>query len=379
MATEEELVDELGFPVSAAHQEEFLAQREKRLRADARQRERCTKFLRRATEVKNYRRKRTRKIKKVVRLGVPPDLRTDMWMFMSGADEVQRECDFSFEELVQHAMQICDPIDIESIDKDINRTYPEVHTFPVQGLRRVLLALVASTTLEYCQGMNYLAGILLLVTQNEEKAFWLLYTLLIDIIPSTVYHLSMRGLKAEFSIIHSLLASKRKRICRYLEEMGLEESMYCTQWIICCFCGCTPAEVNCRILDCLFFEGWKVALRMTLAYLIVHEEKLYEADNVGMVMMDIKKSAMNDHDVDRLFHCAFRIPRFGKKRIRRLRIRALRELGQEEHCEISRSRSEIFAPVSSQSGGAANGSASGAGDQKSGNGEMASSNSSTPT
>ena len=126
-------------------------------------------------------------------------------------------------------------------------------------------------------------------------------------------------------------------------------------------------------------SGWKVALRMTLAYLIVHEEKLYEADNVGMVMMDIKKSAMNDHDVDRLFHCAFRIPRFGKKRIRRLRIRALRELGQEEHCEISRSRSEIFAPVSSQSGGAANGSASGAGDQKSGNGEMASSNSSTPT
>ena len=39
-------------------------------------------------------------------------------------------------------------------------------------------------------------------------------------------------------------------------------------------------------------SGWKVALRMTLAYLIVHEEKLYEADNVGMVMMDIKKSAM---------------------------------------------------------------------------------------
>ena len=39
------------------------------------------------------------------------------------------------------------------------------------------------------QGMNFIAGILLLVVKNEEKTFWLMDTIVNDMFPGKSYHL----------------------------------------------------------------------------------------------------------------------------------------------------------------------------------------------
>ena len=37
----------------------------------------------------------------------------------------------------------------------------------------------------YCQGMNYVAGLIILVLRDEEKSFWLLVCLLNEILPES--------------------------------------------------------------------------------------------------------------------------------------------------------------------------------------------------
>ena len=67
---------------------------------------------------------------------------------------------------------------LEQIEMDLRRTFPDnesANTDEVLGKMRRLLSTFANMfgTIGYCQGMNFIAGMLVLVT-NEEDAFWLL-------------------------------------------------------------------------------------------------------------------------------------------------------------------------------------------------------------
>ncbi|KAJ4460634.1 putative ecotropic viral integration site 5 protein [Paratrimastix pyriformis] len=67
--------------------------------------------------------------------------------------------------------------DANRIDRDLKRTFPTDPYFTnprcrgYQQLRRVLLAYAGMNKVGYCQGMNFVAGTLLLFMQ-EEEAFW---------------------------------------------------------------------------------------------------------------------------------------------------------------------------------------------------------------
>lgn len=62
------------------------------------------------------------------------------------------------------------------------------------ALRRILLAFsICAPHIGYCQSLNYLAGIFLLVLQDEEAAFWMLVTTVQDFFPEDTYDATMEG------------------------------------------------------------------------------------------------------------------------------------------------------------------------------------------
>jgi TBC1 domain family member 2A len=73
---------------------------------------------------------------------------------------------------------------MKQIDLDVSRTYPEHPYFgEPRGqdcLRQVLRAYAAhEPEIGYCQSMNYVAGVVLLVMErNPQDAFWVLVALL---------------------------------------------------------------------------------------------------------------------------------------------------------------------------------------------------------
>jgi hypothetical protein len=65
---------------------------------------------------------------------------------------------------------------IEEIKRDIPRTYivNNLNEVAENELFNILVAVAwTQSNIGYCQGMNFLAGALLLVTDDEETAFWI--------------------------------------------------------------------------------------------------------------------------------------------------------------------------------------------------------------
>lgn len=56
----------------------------------------------------------------------------------------------------------------------------------------------------FFQGLNYIAGLLLLVTKNEETAFWLLKVLIEKILPD-YYTPTMDGLLTDIDVLAELV------------------------------------------------------------------------------------------------------------------------------------------------------------------------------
>ena len=101
---------------------------------------------------------------------------------------------------------------VEQITTDIPRTFPNnVHFLGddtnslQQSLFNVLLAFAhANPKINYCQGLNYVAGMLLLVTKDEEKTFWLLRALTEKILPE-YYGPEIPGLLTDVKVFAELI------------------------------------------------------------------------------------------------------------------------------------------------------------------------------
>ena len=77
--------------------------------------------------------------------------------------------------------------------------------FQMLPLRRVLSAFACdSPSVGYCQGLNYIAALLLIVTRDEEKSFWLLKALAERLLPD-YYAPGIPGLLTDVEVFAELL------------------------------------------------------------------------------------------------------------------------------------------------------------------------------
>lgn len=68
------------------------------------------------------------------------------------------------------------------------------------ALERLLLAMAArNSVVGYCQGMNFVGAILLLVMGDEEAAFWLACAFVEDLVPPNFHAESLCGAEVEVS------------------------------------------------------------------------------------------------------------------------------------------------------------------------------------
>ena len=127
--------------------------------------------------------------------------------------------------------------------------------------------------------MAFVAG-LLLVYMPEEPAFFMLQALM----RSPRYALAgmySPGLPRYAMVVYvyeALLARFLPRLSRHLRLLGVEHSMYASQWFITLFSYSFPFSVVTRAWDMFLVEGWKAIFRVALALMHLHERSLLAAD-----------------------------------------------------------------------------------------------------
>lgn len=249
-------------------------------------------------------------LKRLIRKGIPPNLRPKVWFAMSGAAKKKSTVPESYyNDLTTAVVDKVTPA-TKQIDHDLPRTFPghpwldtpEGHA----ALRRVLVGYsFRDSDVGYCQGLNYVAALLLLVMKTEEDAFWMLAVLLENVLVNDCYTNNLSGCHVEQRVFKDLLAKKCPRIAAHLEELEFDVSLVCTEWFLCLFSKSLPSETTLRVWDVLFYEGAKVLFHTALAIFKMKEEELLMANHVGDVINIIQRTTHHLFDPDELLTVAF--------------------------------------------------------------------------
>ena len=144
------------------------------------------------------------------------------------------------------------------IEVDVPRTgCAEVFFEP---LRRVLLAFAAKNPiLGYCQSMNFIAAALLRYC-DEETAFWILCSLVEDILPDGYYTRSMIGIRVDMQVLNSLVMRYLPHLHKHFAEHDVDLSPVSMNWFLCLYINTLSDKMRDRVLDCILHEGSKAGI-----------------------------------------------------------------------------------------------------------------------
>ncbi|KAM4794866.1 growth hormone-regulated TBC protein 1 [Rhinophrynus dorsalis] len=224
------------------------------------------------------------KVKRYIRKGIPNEHRSQVWMMVSGAQAQMELNPGYYRSILAEGEKNAKLVDV--ITTDLNRTFPDNVQFRKNArpclqhnLCNVLVAYGEhNKSVGYCQGMNFITGYLIIVTKDEEKAFWLLDALLGHILPD-YYSPAMIGLKMDQEVLGDLVKMKIPAVAELIERHGVMWTLVVSRWFICLFIDILPVETVLRIWDCLFYEGSKVLFRVALTLIKQHQAFILEARN----------------------------------------------------------------------------------------------------
>uniref|UniRef100_A0A3B1KHY8 Growth hormone-regulated TBC protein 1 n=1 Tax=Astyanax mexicanus TaxID=7994 RepID=A0A3B1KHY8_ASTMX len=224
------------------------------------------------------------KVKRYVRKGVPNEHRALIWMAASGAQQHLQMNPGYYASLLKarHDQKL-----EETIRTDLNRTFPDNIHFRDSSqmclqtaLYNVLLAYGQhNKDVGYCQGMNFIAGYLLIITNDEEKSFWLMDALVGRILPD-YYTPAMLGLKTDQEVLGELVRVKVPAVWRVMTQHNVMWTLVVSRWFLCLYIDVLPMETVLRIWDCLFYEGSKILFRVALTLIRHHQNLIQKAQSL---------------------------------------------------------------------------------------------------
>ncbi|PAA67291.1 hypothetical protein BOX15_Mlig016268g1, partial [Macrostomum lignano] len=274
---------------------------------------------------------RSGKLKRFIRKGIPRELRSDVWMLVSGAQGRLNERPGYYKTLLGNVAE--DDAVANQVRLDLHRTFPENVHFKefgnsesqMQALFNVLYAFgKKNPAVGYCQGLNYVTALMLLVVKDEEKAFWLLDTLVNRILPG-YYQPSMASFQAECYVLGRLVQEKLPQVHKFMKDYGVTFPMVTLKWFICLYADVLPVETVYRIWDVLFFEGSKVLFRVALTLIHLNQNALLGCRDLPSAIK-VFQQMVQDRNV---LHCHTFIPQIFKvpqslpmKKIEQLRAEA---------------------------------------------------------
>ncbi|CAA0837037.1 Ypt/Rab-GAP domain of gyp1p superfamily protein [Striga hermonthica] len=249
-------------------------------------------------------------LKRLIYKGIPLNLRPKVWFALSGAAKKKSTVPDSYYNDLITVVQDKVTASTKQIDHDLPRTFPghpwldtpEGHA----ALRRVLVGYsFRDSDVGYCQGLNYVAAMLLLVMKTEEEAFWMLAVLLENVLFNDCYTSNLSGCHVDQRVFRDLLTKKCPRIAAHLEILEFDVSLVCTEWFICLFSKSLPSETTLRVWDILFYEGANVLFNVALAIFKMNDEELLITNQVGDVINVIQRTTHHLFDPDELLTVAF--------------------------------------------------------------------------
>ena len=240
-----------------------------------------------------------KEFRQLVLAGIPVAYRSKIWAECSGATALR--VPGYYDDLV--ASKTEDPDIVSQIQVDIHRTLTDNVFFRngpgVTKLNEVLLAYSRrNPQVGYCQGMNLITASLLLVMPTAEDAFWLLTTIIENVLPQHYYDHSLLASRADQQVLRQYVAEVLPKLSAHLDELGIELEALTFQWFLSVFTDCLSAEALFRVWDVIFCfnDGSTFLFQVALALLKLNEPQLLLCDSAASLYGYIGNE-MTDHAI----------------------------------------------------------------------------------
>ncbi|XP_053109907.1 TBC1 domain family member 1 isoform X3 [Hemicordylus capensis] len=236
------------------------------------------------------------KIHSAVGKGVPRHHRGEIWKLLAEQYQLkhqfaskQQPKDVPYKELLkqltsqQHAILI-----------DLGRTFPTHPYFSAQlgaGQLSLYNILKAYSLLDqevgYCQGLSFVAGVLLL-HMSEEEAFMMLKFLMFDMGLRKQYRPDMTILQIQMYQLSRLLHDYHRDLYNHFEAHEIGPSLYAAPWFLTMFASQFPLGFVARVFDMLFLQGSEVIFKVALSLLGSHKPLILQHENLENIVDFIK-------------------------------------------------------------------------------------------
>lgn len=237
--------------------------------------------------------------------GIPHSLRPQLWMHLSGAARKKRQAGLTYREVVR-ASANDHLLTSKQIEKDLLRTMPSNACFShatstgIPRLRRVLRGLAwLYPDIGYCQGTSMIAASLLLFLE-EEDAFWMLCTIVEDLLPASYYSSTLAGVQADQRVLRALVTACLPDLDALLKEHDIELSLITLHWFLTLFASVVPMRVLLRIWDLLFYDGSIVLFQVLLGMLSSKESELRSLENSAQIFNALSDLPGSVRDAEQL-------------------------------------------------------------------------------
>ncbi|XP_073750538.1 TBC1 domain family member 4 isoform X3 [Callorhinus ursinus] len=247
--------------------------------------------------------------------GVPKSRRGEIWQFLAlqyrlrhRLPNKQQPPDISYKELLkqltaqQHAILV-----------DLGRTFPTHPYFSAQlgaGQLSLFNLLKAYSLLDkevgYCQGISFVAGVLLL-HMSEEQAFEMLKFLMYDQGFRKQYRPDMMSLQIQMYQLSRLLHDYHRDLYNHLEENEISPSLYAAPWFLTLFASQFPLGFVARVFDIIFLQGTEVIFKVALSLLSSQETLIMECENFESIVEFLKTTLpdMNTSEMEKVITQVF--------------------------------------------------------------------------
>jgi len=187
--------------------------------------------------------------------------------------------------------------------------------------------------------MNLITGCLLLIMPTAEDAFWVLASIIENILPHGYYDHSLIASRADQQVLRTYVAKILPRLSAHLDDLNIELEALTFQWFLSIFTDCLSAEALFRVWDVVLCinDGSTFLFQVALALLKLNEKQLLQCNTPAGVYTYINHQMTNHAiSIDGLVGASEAL----RREVKREDVEAKRKWAVDSEREVMKKREE---------------------------------------
>ena len=232
---------------------------------------------------------------KLFKYGIPKYLREFIWEIII-AEKYSIKKYFNREEEKEEYNSFLSSINKNKINiqikKDLTRTFSDTSYQTEKNLNilKNLMIFTSSLTKDgYCQGMNFIVGFILTVTNFDEiKSYYILKNIFPEI--KGYFETGFPLLKKNINLFYKLFCKLYPKLNSHFAKHDVYAQFWVGRWLQTLFILSLPFDELCFIWDLLLIKGFNFAIYISLAIVYYLEKYLMKLDDSSDILFYLKNA-----------------------------------------------------------------------------------------